>query len=317
MFDLQILRRKARKLSREMGKILKHRGDRLTPNARQVFALKLAELNQIIGEDCPPEKLKSAMDAVKREYLKHERTLKRASFIEYVQSLGVALIIALFIRAFIIEAFKIPTGSMIPTLEIGDHIFVAKFSFGLRIPFTNIRLVEWGKPERGDVVVFEYPGEGEDKGKDFIKRVVAVEGDRVRLKNNRLVINGEDVPTTVIESGVDCRDEKHSECSCVRLIENLDGHEHFIQHFSPTDMNDRCINHPDWPTENDLRQFGGRRDNPDFPDVVVPQGHVLCMGDNRDNSSDGRYWGFVPLENLRGKALFIWWPPNRIFKKVQ
>jgi len=206
---------------------------------------------------------------------------------------------------------------MIPTLQIGDHIFVNKFVYGLRIPFTHVRMIELGTPERGDIVVFEFPGEGDDHGKDFIKRVVALAGDRVRLHDNRVVINGTGIETDVFERNGSCADDQFAGCTCERQRERAGDHEYVTQHLTPGDAHSGvCFNNPDWPSDNPL-QFGGRASNPAYPEMVVPDGHVFCMGDNRDNSSDGRYWGFVPIENIKGKALFLWWPPGRWFQAVR
>lgn len=170
---------------------------------------------------------------------------------EYAEVLIIALALALFIRTFIIQAFKIPSGSMIPTLEIGDHILVSKFSYGVRIPFTDICFLDFRKPEREEIIVFREPRQGK---KDYIKRVIGLPGDRVELKDKVLYINGQ------------IREDSHA-------------------------------------------YFAGNRFRPEIDNygpVTVPEGHYFMMGDNRDNSSDSRVWGFVPFENIRGKALIIY-----------
>jgi signal peptidase I len=312
--DLRDRRREARKLARDIGRILKRRGHRLAPSTRKGLEARVAEVQKWIGEDLKGDRLESAARALRDDFAKHHAVLRRATPLEYVQSLGLAVAVALLIRAFLIEAFKIPTGSMIPTLQVGDHIFVNKFSYGLRIPFTHTRIVDFGGPERGDIVVFEFPGEGEDKGKDFIKRVVAVAGDRIRLQDNRLLVNGTPIAVEVTDSSAPCEDATFTGCRCVRQEETLGSTRFVTQHLAPAETGG-CINNPEWPSE-DPRQYGNPASNPSFPDVVVPEGHVFAMGDNRDNSSDGRYWGFVPIENLKGKALFVWWPPGRWFRAV-
>ena len=311
------MRRAARALAREARHALKHRGGRLPVPARSAIEARLREIDAALGEDTVGERLESAAEALRAEVGRHP-ALRRATVLEYVQSLGGAVIVALLIRAFIIEAFKIPTGSMIPTLLVDDHIFVNKFSFGLRVPFTHARLVDFGTPERGDIVVFEFPGEGDDKGKDFIKRFIAGPGDRVRLTDNRLVINGKPIPTEILEEAGTCADPTFAACRCVRQQEHLGKATYFTQHLAPPPVNTApgCVNSPDWPSDNPL-QYGGQGNNKDYPDVVVPEGHYFAMGDNRDNSSDGRYWGFVPAENAKGRALFLWWPPGRWFRGVE
>ncbi|MBM4394866.1 MAG: signal peptidase I [Deltaproteobacteria bacterium] len=311
------VRRDAVRLARESAKVLRHRGRRLAASERDAVKARLSDLDQALAGGAAPEKVRLAADALRAELNRHADRLKRASVIEYVESLGTAIGIALLIRAFIIEAFKIPTGSMIPTLMIDDHIFVNKFTYGLRVPFTYWRMVELGQPERGEIAVFEFPGEGEDKGKDFIKRIVAVPGDRVRLSDNRLFLNGEPIPTEVTDRDATCSDESFQRqgCRCVTQRERLGEAEYVTQHLAPPPVNvgHGCVNGPDWPSDNPI-QFNGDRD---AEEVTVPPGHVLAMGDNRDNSSDGRYWGFIPIENLKGRALFTWWPPGRWFHAVR
>src|SRR5512139_277328 len=180
----------------------------------------------------------------------------KSTFREYAEAVGMALLLALFIRTFIVQAFKIPSGSMIPTLAIGDHILVNKLSYGIRIPFLEKYLVEFGTPARGDVIVFIYP---EDRSKDFIKRVIGVAGDTVEVRNKKVFINGKAVE---------------------------DAHAHF-EGYDP--------------------QLGGTVNGDNYGPKVVPEGHVFVMGDNRDRSYDSRFWGYVPVSEVRGKAFLIYW----------
>jgi signal peptidase I len=178
---------------------------------------------------------------------------------EYVEAIVTALVLALLIRAFIVQAFKIPSGSMIPTLLIGDHILVNKFLYGTKIPFTDKKFLVFRKPEKGDIIVFEYPV---NPDKDFIKRVVATEGDVIEERDKVIYING-------------------------KAIE-----ESYIQH---SDSNIRFNS-----------EFGmNPRDN--FGPITIPEEKVFVMGDNRDASYDSRYWGFVDLKSIKGKALIIYW----------
>jgi signal peptidase I len=312
----KVTRRKAKKLAKEMAHILKHRGYRLKAPDRELLEQRLFALRTALAKD--GDEFVYEAKKLYEAYKRHHEVLKKATFREFVESFGSAILIALLLRAFVIEAFKIPTGSMIPTLMVGDHIFVNKFIYGLRVPFTHRFMVRFSEPKRGDVAVFEFPGDGEDKGKDFIKRIVAVAGDKVRLRDNQLIINDEPVVSEVIAKDVPCDDESLAPCRCVRQRERLGEKTYITQHLAPPQPGDhvRCFDQrPDWPTD-DPRMFGSKGTNGDYPEVKVPEGHVLTIGDNRDNSSDGRYWGFVPVDYIKGKAMFIWWPPGRWFRAV-
>jgi signal peptidase I len=202
---------------------------------------------------------------------------------EYVEAILVALLLAMVIRSFIVEAFKIPSSSMVPTLLVGDHIFVNKFRYGLRIPFTKSWPVHLHEAARGEVIVFIYP---EDESKDFIKRVVGLPGDEIRLEGHDLWVNGKQVlhesispPDGVEESGY------------VYYRETHDGKSYIIRY-------DR---------------YGGQFDET----YTVPGDGLFVMGDNRDNSQDSRVWGPVPLENLKGRAMFIWLSRDHIHGGVR
>ncbi len=173
---------------------------------------------------------------------------------EYLEAIITALLIALVIRAYVVQAFKIPSGSMIPTLLVGDHLLVNKFIYGIKLPFTDKRILVIRKPQRGDIIVFKYP---EDPSRDFIKRVIAVEGDVVEEKNKVVYVNGQPLS------------------------------EPYIQH---TDRN----RNPFEPRDN-------------FGPYIVPKNKLFVMGDNRDQSYDSRYWGYVDLKDVKGKALIIYW----------
>jgi signal peptidase I len=225
------------------------------------------------------------------------RKKKKSVVREYAEALLTAIVIALFIRAFVIEAFKIPSGSMIPTLSVGDHIFVNKFVYGLRIPFTAERFITFREPTRGEVVVFIYPP---DHGKDFIKRVMGLPGDRIHVEGKNVFINGELVRTRPVEVSefpgdkrrLLARDGTQRTIPFVRgwrdfdfLEEEEGGRTHLVQY------------------EKEVQR--------EPYDAVVPAGHYFMMGDNRDNSSDSREWGFVPSQNIKGRAMFIWLPLDK------
>ena len=185
---------------------------------------------------------------------KQER--KKSGFRENIEAVIIAVILALFIRTFIVQAFKIPSGSMLPTLQIGDHILVNKFIYGVKIPFSGKALIPITDPKRNDIVVFKYP---KDPKLDYIKRVIGVSGDTVEIRDKKVFINGQPL------------DDRHGVFRDVNVLSAS---------VSP-------------------------RDN--FGPVTVPPGKLLVMGDNRDNSYDGRFWGFVDLQAVRGKAFLIYW----------
>ncbi|MDD5679989.1 MAG: signal peptidase I [Candidatus Omnitrophica bacterium] len=178
---------------------------------------------------------------------------------EWVESILIAVVLALFIRAFFIQAFKIPSGSMKPTLQEGDKIMVNKLLYGPKIPFTHFKIPGMREPRRGDIVVFKYP---EDRKKDFIKRLIAVGGETVEITDGNILINNEPVKTPP---------------ELLKIYYYNRGHY-------------------------------GVDGNP----VQVPENYYFVLGDNSDSSRDSRYWGFVPKDDIIGRAMFIWWPPWRI-----
>ncbi|MEO5366526.1 MAG: signal peptidase I [Magnetococcus sp. WYHC-3] len=197
---------------------------------------------------------------------------------EYYDAILMAVGLALLVRTFVVEPFKIPSGSMIPTLLVGDYLFVNKSAYGYRIPFTNLRI--WGGegPRRGDIVVFEFP---QDYSKDYIKRVVGLPGDHIVYDHKKLTINGNPVSYQP-RSDFTYLDETARPVDALRMQEQLGdvAHDILIQPFVFTGF----------PT-----------------DQVVPPGHYFVMGDNRDNSNDSRFWGFVPGHRLVGRAMALFW----------
>jgi signal peptidase I len=210
---------------------------------------------------------------------------RKSKLREYIEAIVIAVFLALLIRAFVVQAFKIPSGSMIPTLLVGDHILVNKFTYGIQVPFTDSRVLIFNQPKRGDVVVFSFPRNKEqeectsisknistrvsnawssgnpfylfkDDCKDFIKRVIAVGGDKIEVRDKRVYVNG--IPL----------DEPYT-------------------------------------IHNDLTVEGPPRDN--FGPFTVPRGNFFAMGDNRDQSYDSRFWGVVSLDEVKGKAFIMYW----------
>jgi signal peptidase I len=231
------------------------------------------------------EELRRSVGKLDEKMDEHLSFARKSTVREYVESIGVAIAIALLLRTFIVEAFQIPSGSMIPTLQIGDHIFVSKFAYGISNPFGDKRLVSFGLPKRGDIIVFKFP---KDQQTDYIKRVVALPGETVELRKSEIFINGR--PMHLELSGrVPCPDDEGPRIDghpaegddCELWTEDLDGKVHPAKH-----------------------RLGSRSD---VRPTVIPDGHVFVMGDNRDNSNDSRAWGTVPLDLVKGRALIVWW----------
>jgi signal peptidase I len=187
------------------------------------------------------------------------RARKKSLFREYAEAAAIAVLLALFIRTFVVQAFKIPSGSMEPTLLVGDHILVNKFIYGIKIPFIQKTIIPVKDPERGDVIVFIYPV---DPSKDFIKRAIGLPGERIEIVGRTIYING---------------------------VPYKDPHGYYSPSGGPADPQSK-------------ERFGP---------VTVPEGHIFVMGDNRNHSYDSRFWGFVPIESVKGKAFIIYWSwPN-------
>ena len=186
------------------------------------------------------------------EAIKKKKSVVR----EYAEAIAIAILLALFIRTFVVQAFKIPSGSMLPTLLIGDHLLVNKFIYGIRVPFSGKVLVPLKDPKSGDIIVFKFP---KDRTIDYIKRVVGVPGDKIEVKNKKVYRND-------------------------KLAEDP------FAHFTSTTILPGSVS----PKDN-------------FGPITVPEGKYFVMGDNRDNSSDSRFWGFVETNDVLGKAMIIYW----------
>jgi signal peptidase I len=204
------------------------------------------------------------------------KRLKEPLLVEYSKSLFPVILIVLLLRSFLVEPFRIPSGSMMPTLLVGDFILVNKFAYGLRLPVLNTKIISIGEPKRGDVVVFRYP---KNPDIDYIKRVIGLPGDRIAYYDKKLFINGKAMPQTDLDTYVG-----------VGAGVSMSGAQVHSEQLG-TVRHDILINTSRGTVEGEY---------------TVPAGHYFVMGDNRDNSNDSRYWGYVPEENLVGKAFMIW-----------
>jgi signal peptidase I len=212
-------------------------------------------------------------------WLSKSRTIgdKEPMLVEYSKSFFPVILAVFLIRSFLVEPFKIPSGSMMPTLLVGDFILVNKYTYGLRVPVINNTFLEINHPQRGEVMVFRFP---KDPSLDYIKRIVGLPGDRIEYRNKQIFVNGQ--PVTQKEDGYyDYVGPGLNQISVRRLWEQLGEHHHNI-----------------------LIDDG----NPALDgEITVPEGQYFVMGDNRDNSNDSRFWGFVPDQNVVGRAFMIWW----------
>jgi len=240
-----------------------------------------------------------AVWALEAAWLRRRRAAgaKQPWWVEYSVSFFPVILIVFLLRSFLVEPFKIPSSSMVPTLLVGDFILVNKFTYGIRLPVINKKIVPLGEPERGDVMVFRYP---EDPSLDYIKRVVAVPGDRVEYRNKRLSINGKPVPLRQVDDYLSKERMQFSR----RYVETINGVEHEI--LLDDDAPAFIAPSRSFPYASNCNY------NMSGLACTVPPGHYFMMGDNRDNSSDSRVWGFVPDENIVGKAFFIWLNLNEL-----
>jgi signal peptidase I len=277
--------KEARLLLREARRVVRKYGNRLSAEAGLKVRVAIEALSEVvIVRDW--DKLSGALNTLDKRLDEHLGFARKSTAREYVESIAIAVLIALFLRAFVVEAFKIPSGSMIPTLQVGDHIFVNKFIYGIRLPFAkDIKFwMNYRKPRRGEVIDFVYPKEPD---KDFIKRIVAVEGDTVEVREDVVYINGKPVARQKIDS--ECRyEDLNDETSVSWNTRRCQGWRETVEGNSYTVIFDKNGDHHSSHAQ------------------VVPPQSVFVMGDNRDNSHDSRYWGFVPFDHIKGKAMVIW-----------
>lgn len=282
-FKLRATRKEAKARLRDARKLLGRGGAAVPEPVRDDVATAMTTLDEAIRADDPAAMRKSG-DRLGALLTRHLTTYRKPAWRESFESIAIAVVVALLLRSFVVEAFKIPSGSMIPTLAIGDQIFVNKLVYGIRIPFTAIRLVDFSMPERGDVVVFMVPKEPNE---DYIKRVIGLPGDTIEVRRRVVYVNGKPLSRTPLgrATEIDRRDISgpwyNFEAEAFR--EEAGDAEYTVLHAESVPG---------------IGDYGPR---------VVPEDHVFVMGDNRDRSSDSREWGPVPLSNILGEALFVWW----------
>lgn len=295
-----LLRRDAELGVKEARRRLKKQDKRLSQKARESVEQSIARLDQATKKSAASgdmEPVSAALTDLDKDLETYLAEARKGTTREYSESIGVAVIIALLLRAFVIEAFKIPSGSMIPTLQVGDHIFVKKFLYGARIPWTDIKLFSHlREPRRGEIIVFVFPNDPE---KDYIKRIVGTPGDSVKICGDEVRINDKPLRREPVAGPCEYEDfdeESPSDSwkrkSCLAFREwNGDESYTIVQSVKPALP-------PELQAVRECREF------------LVPRDSVFVMGDNRDNSYDSRFWpfgAFVHYRLIKGKAWFIWW----------
>ena len=293
--------KEGRRLLSSVNKILVKKGDNVTKKGAKELKGALKTLREALekGEEAPIVEATHKLGEMADSYLAFA---KKSATREYLESIGVAVLVAILLRLFVVEAFKIPSESMVPTLMVGDHIFVSKYRYGLSLPFVNTRLVRFADPKPGEVIVFIKPSgggqpmglfqgdEADMAGTDFIKRIIGLPGDKVEMKKDVLYVNDKKIPRCRVGmSSFRTRvhfDDTWRDGQAELWIEKHGEHLYTI-----------------------AEELDGYKDS--FGPVIVPKNRVFVLGDNRDNSNDSRYWGTVPLDNIKGRAMFIWWSNRR------
>ncbi|MER3446870.1 MAG: signal peptidase I [Candidatus Dadabacteria bacterium] len=291
-------RNKAKKLISTTRSLLENNASKIKTNVAEIIRERLNQTQDAL-RDGDLRNLTARTEELQRLFDDHLSKFKKSGLRQNIESLIIAIALALFIRTFIVQPFKIPSGSMIPTLLIGDHLLVSKFIYGTKIPFTDKRILPLNNIKRGDIIVFTYPDYENDpskKGVDYIKRVIGIPGDSIDVRGRNLYINGQEIPLKYLGDFLD----KRSGLEYDEYEENLFGRKHLVMYL-----------HGKESTEKGSY----------LPVARVPQGRVFVMGDNRDNSQDSRFWGYVPVENIAGRAFIIhwsWdWDSNGILDKVR
>jgi len=299
----------AKRFIKETQRLLRKHGKRVPEESRKKVESAMRDVSEAMDPGRSGAKRLSTaikdLDTVVDEVFGFAR---KSSAREFFDSIVVAVLIAAVLRAFVVEAFKIPSGSMIPTLAVGDHIFVNKFIYGLRVPFSNMWFAEWGSPDRGDVIVFRFPL---DQSKDYIKRVVAVEGDELRVVGRDVWINGTLLQRTPPEKYDYFEDAEpgnptpFSPQTAYAYSERSQGDEDYQYTVLYKVHEVARANVPGGAPLPGLECAPPTAGQQGI--CKIQPGFVFVMGDNRDNSADSRVWGGVDIKLVKGKAMFVWW----------
>jgi len=292
------LRKNSQELLNSTKSILKAKKNDISPDIRNIIGERLNSLESSLNLN-DSEKIDSSYNSLKNIYEQNLSQYSKSKLRQNIEAIVIALCLALLIRTFIVQPFKIPSGSMIPTLLIGDHLLVNKFIYGTKLPFMDIRIFPVEEIKRGDVIVFKFPGnDSVNKGVHYIKRAIGLPGDEVDIEGRDVYINGNKIKQIYdgnykyFEQGTEVTTDKYIDT----LSENIFD---VIYKKSSTNTTKGKTNFP----------------------ITIPEGHIFVLGDNRDNSYDSRFWGFVPISNISGKAFLIHWSWNfdndSIFSKVR
>jgi signal peptidase I len=294
---------------KKIGKILVRKSAKITERGQREVGSALEGLQAALDSG-NHDKIAKAARKLEEKSNRHLAFARKSASREYFESIGLAVLVAIILRLFVVEAFKIPSESMVPTLMVGDHIFVSKYLYGISLPFTNKRLVRFASPAHGEVVVFVKPSVQEQTGvppavpmpeflddyemigKDFIKRIVGLPGDVIEMKEDVLFVNGKEVPR--------CYLGRRTYLSYNQARDDWEDHTGDLWVERLGDYTYTVVEEVNGPVSS-------------FGPSTVPGDQVFVLGDNRDNSNDSRYWGTVPFDNIKGRAMIIWWsnkPPH-------